>query len=719
MAVAQPLLSVFGDNPEFFVFVNARRVDTIVFAVLVIVVPPLVIFAVEAAARLIGPQWPGRVHVMMVALLVYLFVVQLISNPSPAVVAVVAAAAVGGGAAWLYHRFGGFRTWTRILAVVPLIAGASFLFWSPTGELFTAGATAPIEAEEVLLVEESEVPPVILLVFDEFPTRVLLGDDGEIDASRYPNFARLAEDSTWYRSHSTVSPRTDYAVPAILTSTEPRPVDPLFTEHPDNMFRLFGETHHLTVSESLTALCPPSQCGYAPIPPPAAAVDSAPEQAEPTDQPTAGFDADPLYDRLRDVFLDRVIPGRDASGSQADFEETFVGPEATTTTTVVPSTSSTNSLPDPDADDNIAVEDFWIRVRTAPGGQPERYQDMLDTIVPTDEPTLWFLHLLLPHFPWRFHPEGSEYGVPEGLGELDRDRTNLWVNEVNRARLDLQTQYLDLLLGEMLGRFDDVGVYDDAVVAVVADHGESFELDVLGRDFENGRPSDVLYAPLFMKVPGQAGGVVSDANVSVFDVLPTIAAASGLRVPWDTVGADLTAGDPTERDGTKTVWRYEGEFEPLPTGVFEYEQAELDAEMLRDPLPPPLAPDGDPLDVLYASLGPSAELRGQSFSELAASPAGGVATVDNLALLQSPTSDEVPLGVVSGTVGADSPTDDAIVVLAVDDRIVALSPVIDFQGRAGSFVAVLPSDTITPGGTHQVQVGWWTEAAGLVALDVQ
>ena len=35
-------------------------------------------------------------------------------------------------------------------------------------------------------------PPVVVVVFDEFPADTLIGPDGEIDAERYPNFAALA-----------------------------------------------------------------------------------------------------------------------------------------------------------------------------------------------------------------------------------------------------------------------------------------------------------------------------------------------------------------------------------------------------------------------------------------------------------------------------------------------------------------------------------------------
>src|SRR5690606_34861053 len=90
-------------------------------------------------------------------------------------------------------------------------------------------------------------PPVVLIVLDELPTRSLLTPDELLDADRVPNLSRFAEDATWYRHHTTVAPLTSVAVPALLTGTEPRAVQPLWTEHPDNLFSLLAPTHELEV----------------------------------------------------------------------------------------------------------------------------------------------------------------------------------------------------------------------------------------------------------------------------------------------------------------------------------------------------------------------------------------------------------------------------------------------------------------------------------------
>jgi len=56
---------------------------------------------------------------------------------------------------------------------------------------------------------------VVLIMFDEFPTTDLLGKHGRIDGTRFPNFARLAGDATWYRNATTVYDTTFSAAPAI------------------------------------------------------------------------------------------------------------------------------------------------------------------------------------------------------------------------------------------------------------------------------------------------------------------------------------------------------------------------------------------------------------------------------------------------------------------------------------------------------------------------
>ena len=68
-------------------------------------------------------------------------------------------------------------------------------------------------------------PPVVLLMFDEFPADLLLGPNGRIDAGRYPAFAELARASYWFPNATTTYDSTTKAIPQILDGRFPRPGD--------------------------------------------------------------------------------------------------------------------------------------------------------------------------------------------------------------------------------------------------------------------------------------------------------------------------------------------------------------------------------------------------------------------------------------------------------------------------------------------------------------
>ena len=105
-------------------------------------------------------------------------------------------------------------------------------------------------------------PPVVVVVFDEFPADTLIGPDGRIDAARYPNFAALARTSTWFRNGQTVYDSTFKAVPAILDARMPRSgTAPDVRSHQPSVFHMMHRLGYDVIKvESGTALCPPRTC---------------------------------------------------------------------------------------------------------------------------------------------------------------------------------------------------------------------------------------------------------------------------------------------------------------------------------------------------------------------------------------------------------------------------------------------------------------------------
>ena len=107
-------------------------------------------------------------------------------------------------------------------------------------------------------------------------------------------------------------------------------------------------------------------------------------------------------------------------------------------------------------------------------------------------------------------------------------------------------QYVDRLLGRLLGALRARDLFDDAVIVVTADHGAAFATGQPRRPANRANVGVIAPVPFFVKLPGQPDGRVDDRAVRTIDVLPTIAKAAGVRVPWkaDGIPADERELDP-------------------------------------------------------------------------------------------------------------------------------------------------------------------------------
>ena len=105
-------------------------------------------------------------------------------------------------------------------------------------------------------------PHVVVLVLDEFPTTSLLGRHRRIDGGRFPHFAALAGDSTWFRNATTISDSTFASVPAILDGRDHRwkPGDRLRPPRRTLMDYLSRRGYRVSASAEGGA-CPRRWCG--------------------------------------------------------------------------------------------------------------------------------------------------------------------------------------------------------------------------------------------------------------------------------------------------------------------------------------------------------------------------------------------------------------------------------------------------------------------------
>ncbi len=254
VAGAQPIFDLVGRNAEFFVARGNRPVDIVVLTVGLVVVPPAALWCVELAAGALAPDLGEALHRLFVGGLVALlalYVMKRLDVEPGTGVALAMAVLVGAAGVFAYVRFRAPSAFLTVLAPAPLLFAGIFLLGSPVTKLVFPDAQASV-AEAA----GQTRTPVIVLLLDELPLTSMLDDRGRIDPVRYPNFAALARDATWYRNAAGVSDATQFAVPGVLTGVRPDKDDlPIASDHPDNIFTLFGESHLPVVTEPVTELC--------------------------------------------------------------------------------------------------------------------------------------------------------------------------------------------------------------------------------------------------------------------------------------------------------------------------------------------------------------------------------------------------------------------------------------------------------------------------------
>ena len=202
-----------------------------------------------------------------------------------------------------------------------------------------------------------------------------------------------------------------------------------------------------------------------------------------------------------------------------------------------------------------------------PAGFEERAGPLTDRVLEHlalagGAPPLLFVNYFDPHYPYAAPAAVAErLGAPALAAALDpawapiaRGEPGAWTGAVEgrtpitpeaeawlRAVYLAEVAWMDEQIGRLFAELERRGLFDRAIVAVVADHGE-----LLG---ERGRLShaysldpELVRVPLLVKWPGQRRGRRVGEMVSVVDLFPTLLAAAGIEPP-PSDGLHLPRGD--------------------------------------------------------------------------------------------------------------------------------------------------------------------------------
>jgi hypothetical protein len=395
----------------------------------------------------------------------------------------------------LYEKSRWMRFWLTMASVGLVVFPGAFL------REFYSIQRSEVHVDQTIV---ASLPThVVMVVFDEFSATTLLNGQMEIDARRFPNFARLAKTSTFYRNATTVHPRTNVAVPAILSGRFPETdLPPLAANYPGNLFQTIKATNafDMAVFEPVSRLCPKL------------AEYSAP-------QPTTLRKTERLIRTLSAIYP-RLIMADDLSAHFPAIPREWIALDNEGT--------SLNW-------DHFTEGLFYY-------GADDRARQLahfLNCIKSSARARFTFLHAELPHSPWIFFPTGQQYsresplenhfaGAVGGLGED-------WLSDAptihrNEFRYRLQVGYVDHFVGRLLDRLIETKVWKKCLLIVTADHGVSFRPGHSRRMPDADNLADIASVPLFIKLPDQKEGRIDDRNVESVDILPTIAETLGIEL---------------------------------------------------------------------------------------------------------------------------------------------------------------------------------------------
>ena len=660
-AFGQPFLDLLGHNPDFFIARGLTSVDVILFPIAVLVLP--VVLAVPVLAlRRVGPRSAGLAHAICIGGLFAMMVasawIALLGSNVDSVVFVIATIGAGTLFAVAFTRYPlvrkavGYASWS-LLAFT-----AWFLLMTPSSDVAFASPGDLPEFGEV-----ANPVPIVMLVFDEFPVATMIDSRGNLLDHLFPSFAELAADGVWYRNGVGVRQQTEEALPTILSGFGAKMGSiPISADHPLNLFTLFADAYDVAAIETVTSLCPDFACENS-----SRHIDSLSQRWS-----AMAVDLSVVYGHLT---MPRAISDR------------------------LPAIDQTwGNFTTGDRSEFDIIDRFLASVDEDRREEVTRFLDTLE--FDATEPPLRFGHFLYPHHPWDLTADGQRTGVTwspgsEGLGW----KTDRWLVGQGYQRHIIQAQYADTILGQVIDRMQEEGIYDEALLVVVADHGIAIRPGVEHqRVVTPDTVGSIAAVPMFVKYPRQfpdvAPGTIDDIRAETVDLLPTVAQVVGVTVPWDMDGISLL--DPDRAARTESVMV--GKQGSVRFGVGGTEK--LDAAAEKEVW----FPDGDPW-----SLTPPGwqEWLGRSLTTVDPLDVPGISIiVKQQSALDALASDPdvLPAFLSGGVTLEENATGEEILVVAVDGVARAITRTFDPRAKSASFHVLIPPELLHPG--HNDVVVW-------------
>ncbi len=666
-ALAQPLFDLLGKNPEFFAARGSTTGDIITFAILLVIIPPVVLFAIEFLVGLVSRPARDVLHLVYIAVLLAVVIIQPLKKAIDVgdAVLIVIPLVIGALVALLYRRAEPIRSFFSVLSPAPIVFLILFLFLSPVSKLTLEGDP---QAKDV---KGGSRAPIVFLGLDEFPAIDLQNAKGKLDKKRYPGFAELASKGTWFPNAHSIYDSTSRAWPAIMDGDYPDEDKlPTSADHPDSIFAILGKTHVMNVSEEATSVCPRSLCKDTRLDEPR--VDRLKSMAD---------DLSVVYKHIvAPPGIEKNLPT--VSETWGDFGGGGSGGDGGN------ASGSSASSDKPNTEKNLQ------------GSRNKRLDAWIQSIKNTKRPALNFKHVLLPHVPWQYLPDGRQYRrvATEPIPGISRQSYNDQGQvDVLQQRHLLQLGFADHELQKLIAHLKQEGLWDKAMVVVTADHGVSFRKGQFDRRQANERNVDeIAPVPLFIKAPRQQKPAVNRANVETTDVLPTILDILNIDPKVKMDGKSAFSKQVRDRTQFKILKRNFSGWIRMPVSRFaQIKNAARDRRIAK-------FGDTGAFDARFFRIGPNQRLigtkarsAGSSQSKAAIAEPGAFANVD-------PKGTTIPIWVTAKVSGGSGPPKD--IAVAVNGTVRAVGNTFRLATGGGEIMGVLVPEGSFHKGKNDVEV---------------
>jgi hypothetical protein len=531
LSFAHPLFGTLVGNPLFFLVRRADAVELWAVAVAALLVPAALLTVIECAAHRMSQRAGWKVHVALVGALI-----ALISLPAFDRVAWWAAVAgpLGTGIAvgYGYARWPPVALATTYLSPALIVVPSLFLARAPVPPWrWGAHRSAPDMISASLHPDAVRRPlSIAMLVLDELPLVTLLDEAGRLDRIRYPNFASLEGDALWVRDTTADASHTHRALPALMSGRLPDASRPYDSRRAPSLFQVLARTHVITASEPLLKLCPDSICD-----------DGGPA---------------PAWRRMGTILRDAAVVQGWLFAPQPlrAVLPTPVGLLGSFGRAGIARAHGDSSVESDAFDDPATLRQQLAAWRRDASGRP----------------TLHFAHVMLPHQPFVFLPSGQRYrdGDDRIYAAWESDDVAL---EYHR-RHSVQAAYADAVLRMFIERVKSLGIWNDGIVVITADHGIGFVPGSHPRLADERNVGEVAWIPLFIRAPGIPRGAARDTQASTVDVAATILDLLDARPSFPIDGRSVlqARSSPRERrivNDTGGVVQIEPSVEPLEAAL--------------------------------------------------------------------------------------------------------------------------------------------------------